>query len=836
MGCTTRDKSIRNKRKLRSNPPTVPIKTEENVSDDKRNGPLAEPAPNPMRLLDNGSGEEKQNEKEKEKGSEESEEADWGYCTEDQLEDLLMKNLEFVYNEAVCKIASLGYNADEALKAVLRNGHRYGSGDVLSNIVQNSLAYLNSSSNEGSDECDLSFRDLKHLEEYALTRMVCLLQQDRPQLSKGDAMWCLLMSDLHVGRASTLEIPSLPSGDERTMIKPAGSCPSPSTAISMPSPIRPSCSSSNFMPLSAVSEPCRMCAETKRTVSGLNSAQAGSILLDAPSPPHNGFTFDAGTSQMPSTNNAQFAQNASLSSSMKLAMLKRNAAALFSARFLPDRKLKSDLVLQSTSSCGEGSMPTCGLRKVQTESENSTEKNQILTRDIDIHTENAPDATSIVAAGTELSLGMASSVDATPDQYRGQSRNCPDIVGAILGSLEQMGLTEKTDGIDQRNEMMLKLMHQIRDLEIQLKERTEWAHQKAMQAARKLSKDLAELKTLRMERDETLRLKKDKQALEDTTMKRLSEMENALRKASGQVDRANAAVRRLETENAEVRAEMEASKLSAAESVATCQEVAKREKKCLKRTQAWEKQRSKLQEEISEEKQKITQLQQQLSLIRDMQQETEAKWKQEEKAKEIAIVQADEERRAKDAAEAAAKRREEALHRKTEMDFQRHRDDIERLEQELARLKVTAESSQLNCMPNAPYAGDGATAKSLKEMNARMLRELQELQESSRREVNRDRECVMCSNEEVSVVFLPCAHQVIFYLMMDRNYCFSFSSMHIYDSGFQLHCTTLTTDMGMGSHSRCRVVSANLHTKDNLFTYKRLVSLQTPKMGTPCIL
>ena len=51
-----------------------------------------------------------------------------------------------------------------------------------------------------------------------------------------------------------------------------------------------------------------------------------------------------------------------------------------------------------------------------------------------------------------------------------------------------------------------------------------------MQAARKLSKDFAELKTLRMERDETLRLKKDKQAREDNTMKRLSEMENDLQK------------------------------------------------------------------------------------------------------------------------------------------------------------------------------------------------------------------------------------------------------------------------------------------------------------------
>jgi len=363
--------------------------------------------------------------------------------------------------------------------------------------------------------------------------------------------------------------------------------------------------------------------------------------------------------------------------------------------------------------------------------------------------------------GTELSLGIASTVDVGQNQYRGETGNCQDIVGAILGSLEHMGITEKSDGIDQRNEIMLKLMHQIRDLEMQLKERIEWSHQKAMQAARKLSKDLAELKTLRMERDETLRLKKDKQALENTTMKKLSEMENNLRKASGEVDQANSAIKKLETENAEVRAEMEASKLSAAESGATCQEIAKKEKRCLKRVQAWEKQESKFQDEICEEKQKVAQLQQELSLIRDVQKEMEAKWKQEEKAKEVATARAEEERRAKDAAEASARRREEALHRKTEMNFQRHKDDIERLEQELARLKATAESSQPNSRPNAPYAVNGASVKSLKEMNARLLHELQELQESSQREGNSDRQCVMCMSEEVSVVFLPCAHQVV---------------------------------------------------------------------------
>ncbi|KAK9927914.1 hypothetical protein M0R45_025076 [Rubus argutus] len=214
-------------------------------------------------------------------------------------------------------------------------------------------------------------------------------------------------------------------------------------------------------------------------------------------------------------------------------------------------------------------------------------------------------------------------------------------------------------------------------------------------------------------------------------MKRLSEMENALRKASGQVDRANAAVRRLENENAEIRAEMEASKLSASESVTTCLEVAKREKKCLKRLLAWEKQKGKLQEEIGEEKEKISELQQQLARIKQDQKEAEVKVKQELKAKEAALAQVDEERLAKEAAEAGNKRKLEALRLKIEIDFQRHKDDLQRLEQELSRLKSSGQSTEMPLPSNALTKGISGGAKPQGETIAKLLRELDNLENSA---------------------------------------------------------------------------------------------------------
>lgn len=85
-------------------------------------------------------------------------------------------------------------------------------------------------------------------------------------------------------------------------------------------------------------------------------------------------------------------------------------------------------------------------------------------------------------------------------------------VDSVLRSLEGMSLWD--NGVeDPKKEMILNVIRQVQNREAQVKERKEWAQQKALQAAR------TELRVLRMEREENQHLKKGKQALEDTTMK-----------------------------------------------------------------------------------------------------------------------------------------------------------------------------------------------------------------------------------------------------------------------------------------------------------------------------
>lgn len=68
----------------------------------------------------------------------------------------------------------------------------------------------------------------------------------------------------------------------------------------------------------------------------------------------------------------------------------------------------------------------------------------------------------------------------------------------------------------------------------------------------------------------------------------------------------------MEAENAEIRAEMEAAKLSAAESTRTQQEAAKREKRVRKKSQMRDRQRQQLQEEIEEVRRLQTQIQKEI--------------------------------------------------------------------------------------------------------------------------------------------------------------------------------------------------------------------------------
>ncbi|XP_027364086.1 putative E3 ubiquitin-protein ligase RF298 isoform X2 [Abrus precatorius] len=735
--------------------------------------------------------------------------ADWSDLTEAQLEELVLTNLDTIFKSAIKKIVACGYTEDVATKAILRSGICYGCKDTVSNIVDNALAFL-----RNGQEIDPSrehyFDDLVQLEKYVLAELVCVLREVRPFFSTGDAMWCLLICDMNVSHACAMD------GDPLCSLGSDGiadSCSSVQTEsqskletkgreLSLPSP-------SKSVPSGSQSEKSFVTGN-----SGLDNSKNSQILgelseKDSASANSGCDSIDkssstAGTSPSPSVEEKCGSVRKVHSSSTKRDYILRQKSfhvekgyrtygSKGSSRggklnglsgLILDKKLKSvsdsttinlksaslniskamgvDVIQENLTdfSSNDGpSTPTAfSLDSTDTVSQSTDASSSVHEANV-VPAVDSPNALSATDTDLSLSLSSKSKFSTTSICCNNEAPNTSCVAIPYDKSLGQWIPQDRKD------EMILKLVPRVRELRNQLQEWTEWANQKVMQAARRLSKDKAELKTLRQEKDEVERLKKEKQSLEENTMKKLSEMENALSKASGQLEQANAAVRKLEVENAALRKEMEAAKLRAAESATSCQEVSRREKKTQMKFQSWEKQKSLFQEELMTEKHKLAQLKQELELAKMQQEQVE----QVAKAKEELLLEANSIRKAREQIEESTKSKENMIKSKAEENLHRYRDDIQKLEKEIAILRQKTDSSKIAALRrgiDGSYASScmdtkiGATPE---ESRASFISELvTNLNDYTLTGgVKRERECVMCLSEEMSVVFLPCAHQVV---------------------------------------------------------------------------
>lgn len=743
----------------------------------------------------------------------ESRDADWSDLTEAQLEELVLCNLDTIFKSAIKKVVACGYTEDVAIKAMLRSGICYGCKDTVSNIVDNTLAFL-----RNSQEIDPSrehfFDDLVQLEKYILAELVCVLREVRPFFSIGDAMWCLLICDMNVSHACAMDGDPLSSlgsdgiGDGGSSIQtaPQSKIEIKGPELSIPSPCNSSHSDSqsekSFVAVNSGSDNLN----NSPIFGGLLEKEGANFGCDSGAKS----SSTAGTSQSPLLEEKSASVRKVHSSSTKRDYIFRQKSIHVEKSYrtygskgssrggklsglsglFTDKKLKS--VSESTTinlkTASINISKAMGIDVTQdnvntdlssndgpsTPTAFSLDSTDTITPSIDTssseHEANSIPAVSspnaLSATDTDLSLSLSS---------RSNSSTAPICCSSEVTNSSCIGIPyDKSMGQwmpqDRKDEKILKMVPRVRELQNQLQEWTEWANQKVMQAARRLSKDKTELKTLRQEKDEVDRLKKEKQSLEENTVKKLSEMENALCKAGGQVERANAAVRRLEMENSALRKEMEAAKLRATESAASFQEVSRREKKTQTKYQSWEKQKSLFQEELVTEKHKLAQLRQKLEQAKVQYEQVEARWQQAAKAKEEVLSQASSIRKEREQIEELAKSKEDTINLKAEDNLQRYVDGIQKLEKEISQLRQKADSSKIAALRrgiDGSYASSCMEMKngtSLEEPRPTLISELvQKLSDYSLTGggVKRERECVMCLSEEMSVVFLPCAHQVV---------------------------------------------------------------------------
>lgn len=650
-------------------------------------------------------------------GLEEPHEVDWSSPAENELEEIILNNLNEIFNEAIKTIVSYGYSEEVASNAVLNYGICYRCKYTVSNIVDNALLLLRTGREVDSSPRENTDEDLRMLARSVLADMVNFLRAVRPFFSAGDALWCLLLCDLNVSHAYAVDCDGLSTtvheensnGSNVVKLGPDVSCSIP-TSQNTPE-VEISVSRKTYHVGNSKREPI-----TRENVSHFEDYRAlrTKATLRA--------NKNGGVDGVPMDEKVKAASDIS---SVGIKCSSSNPSkAVGSDSPQVDGCLGLSLS-HAVSSCPSLSMKT------------------------------ATGPASSAVANTDLSLSLLPS----PRSSTGYgTKSDMHSSSAGLGS-------EKINGSlipqDKKDELLLKLIPRARELEVQKQEWTEWAQHKVMQAAHRLSKDKNELQNLRLEKEEVARLKKEKKILEENAKKKLIEMENALSKASNQIEEANITARRLDIENLELRKEMEAAQLRAEESAASCQEVSKREMKILKKFQSWDREKSSLQEEFMSEKRKLLQLQQQFKGAKEHLHLVETRWKQEHKANHEVLLQLNAERNERERIEAFGKSKESAMIIEAENDLQRFKDDIRRLERQLMQLRLATESSNNTSFgwgaDGSTYASrlitDGGANGGQTQSNTKLL--------DAEGGVERERECVMCLSEEMSVVFLPCAHQVV---------------------------------------------------------------------------
>lgn len=653
------DKGSKNKRKLAEPSQMNPVNLPTSLTEFPRYQQSLEKPQNPLSyppLSDAGSSRGTEVDKEAE-----CESGEWDDPIVCALGELLSSGLNTLFRNVIKQISECGYSEDDATKNIARHSIYCGGKDLVSNIVNDTLSALEKVKGTNSSR-DEMFDNLQQMVDYTMLEMINVLRDVKTSLSIAEAMWWLLMCDLNISQACTVEGDILSFLDSKEFSGESSSSSSPSQLRSEDQgsgTFPPNTSKSNVPRPSKPTEPskfskpgakCSM-SETLKFGSFPNMPNPrNSFVTEKMLPERDSLVSMAESVEKSLSSLGEHAQNMSLTlgsdersgngrkgrSKKELAILRQKSCHVpteksyrtYGKGAFRSGKLASmgGFVLEKRvrpASDLSAVHPKSGPSKISADTgaaAASRDRGHCASTRTPLAHPVSDSPSSLPTKGTTHALPVPN----TELVASSSSKKNPDIK-AVATTSPSPKLPEYYAGIpfdetlgryipqNGKDELILKLVPWVPELQNELNSWTEWANQKVMQAARRLSKDQAELKALRHEKQEVEQCQKDKQILEENTVKRLSEMEFALTNATAQVERSSSTVHTLEMEHSVLKKEMEAANLRAAKSAVSCQEAFEREQKALKNAQSLEAQRVLLREELATEKQKVAVLQQEIS-------------------------------------------------------------------------------------------------------------------------------------------------------------------------------------------------------------------------------
>ncbi|XP_004247551.1 putative E3 ubiquitin-protein ligase RF298 [Solanum lycopersicum] len=300
---------------------------------------------------------------------------------------------------------------------------------------------------------------------------------------------------------------------------------------------------------------------------------------------------------------------------------------------------------------------------------------------------------------------------------------------------------------NERDETILFLTSHLKTLQEELQGWSDWANEKVMQATRRLCKDQAELKRMRQEKEDAENVHQEKNMLEETTMRRIMEMEQALVNTNSMGETINSLLNTLEMDNVGLKKDLEAVMPSAGKHAMNVNNALAKEQEALKKCQAADMEKRSFDEDLSAIKQEKTSLQQQQEKANKVLHQYKDLFNHEESVKQKFQQQVDCLKNEREQLRVKGKVQRHNFREKVERNKQKYKEETQKCESEISQLRFQSQRS---------------ITEALKRGIPQLTKGLSTYAESSDSNVVKmERECVMCMHEHISVVFLPCAHQVL---------------------------------------------------------------------------
>lgn len=523
-----------------------------------------------------------------EEGSEDSE---WDDPVATELEELLSHNIFTTFITALKKIVECGYTEQVAEWAILNSSFLHGSKDAVSNVVDPALAFLRKQKEFNTPKHSI-FEGLENLVDYTLLEMIFVLREVRLDFTVADAMWGLLICDLNLLNACSMDKGPTVGSSSQEASRETRSLPLSisETAIATPSESKNSGDAQELLaPKAPISSMGNQQSTCKRGggESGATQKESSPTLLEAKGS-SSSVDEKSGGSKKGSPSNSKRDLLRQKTFQFDKSYRGRLSKGAFKAKVAAWGSMVLDKSLKSQSGSSSASMKGTSSKITPPPVEGTVAAPDKIGKDpISALLERISKSHKSFVLGTDSSSKSEISVPDTPKAVN------------YFASIPFDETLQKHVPRDETDEAILMLAAYKKTLEKELQVWVDWGNAKVMQAARRLGKDQGELKMLKLEKEEMEKYKREKQTLEENTMKRLSEMEYALSNATGQIEVAKCTVHRLEEENDVLKDEMEAAKMKALRSAAKLEEALGKEQEYQKRLQAWEGEKGLMLEQLT---------------------------------------------------------------------------------------------------------------------------------------------------------------------------------------------------------------------------------------------